>query len=48
MIQDVLDLRAMNWVPRRAEEEAKTISEVHKDAKLEDIKKDKVRFPDSI
>jgi hypothetical protein len=42
MIQDVIDLRKMNWVPRRAQDEAKTIAEVHQDAKLEDIKKDKV------
>ncbi|EPS69198.1 hypothetical protein M569_05568, partial [Genlisea aurea] len=32
MIRDVLDLRANNWVPRREEVKAKTISEIHSEA----------------
>ncbi|KAK1292390.1 Eukaryotic translation initiation factor isoform 4G-1 [Acorus calamus] len=32
MIRDVLDLRANNWVPRREEMKAKTITEIHSDA----------------
>lgn len=32
MIRDVLDLRAHNWVPRREEVKAKTISEIHSEA----------------
>ncbi|KAG0502588.1 hypothetical protein HPP92_002660 [Vanilla planifolia] len=32
MVRDVLDLRANNWVPRREEVKAKTISEIHSDA----------------
>ncbi|KAE8726267.1 Eukaryotic translation initiation factor isoform 4G-2 [Hibiscus syriacus] len=32
MVRDVLDLRANNWVPRREEVKAKTITEIHSDA----------------
>ncbi|XP_052183230.1 eukaryotic translation initiation factor-like [Diospyros lotus] len=32
MIRDVLDLRANNWVPRREEVRAKTITEIHSEA----------------
>ncbi|XP_057967608.1 eukaryotic translation initiation factor-like [Malania oleifera] len=32
MIRDVLDLRANNWVPRREEVKAKTITEIHSEA----------------
>ncbi|XP_062857043.1 eukaryotic translation initiation factor 4 gamma 1-like [Trichomycterus rosablanca] len=36
MIQDVLDLRKNNWIPRKGDQGPKTIKEVHKDAKLEE------------
>ncbi|KAJ1410334.1 MIF4G-like, type 3 [Sesbania bispinosa] len=32
MLRDVLDLRANNWVPRREEMKAKTITEIHSEA----------------
>ncbi|XP_008220656.1 PREDICTED: eukaryotic translation initiation factor-like [Prunus mume] len=32
MVRDVLDLRSNNWVPRREEVKAKTISEIHSEA----------------
>ncbi|CAM8913242.1 unnamed protein product [Rhodiola kirilowii] len=32
MVRDIIDLRSNNWVPRREEIKAKTISEVHTDA----------------
>ncbi|XP_057767205.1 eukaryotic translation initiation factor-like [Salvia miltiorrhiza] len=32
MIRDVLDMRANNWVPRREEVKAKTITEIHSEA----------------
>ncbi|XP_039071806.1 eukaryotic translation initiation factor-like isoform X2 [Hibiscus syriacus] len=32
MVRDVLDLRANNWVPRREEIKAKTITEIHSEA----------------
>ncbi|KAJ8486390.1 hypothetical protein OPV22_018875 [Ensete ventricosum] len=32
MVRNVLDLRSNNWVPRREEIKAKTISEIHKEA----------------
>ncbi|KAJ4958175.1 hypothetical protein NE237_025286 [Protea cynaroides] len=32
MVRDVLDLRACNWVPRREEVKAKTITEIHSEA----------------
>ncbi|KAK4797693.1 hypothetical protein SAY86_030019 [Trapa natans] len=32
MVQDVLDLRANNWVPRREQVKAKTITEIHSEA----------------
>ncbi|XP_066554864.1 eukaryotic translation initiation factor 4 gamma 1-like [Amia ocellicauda] len=35
MLQDVLDLRRDNWVPRRGDQGPKTVSQVHKDAELE-------------
>lgn len=36
MLQDVLDLRKNNWVPRRADQGPKTIDQIHKDAELEE------------
>ncbi|XP_075893467.1 eukaryotic translation initiation factor 4 gamma 1-like isoform X2 [Nelusetta ayraudi] len=36
MLQDVLDLRKNNWVPRRRDQGPKTIDQIHKDAKLEE------------
>ncbi|XP_068137423.1 eukaryotic translation initiation factor 4 gamma 1 isoform X2 [Hyperolius riggenbachi] len=35
MLQDVIDLRLCNWVPRRADQGPKTIDQIHKDAELE-------------
>ncbi|CAK8564279.1 unnamed protein product [Lathyrus sativus] len=32
MVRDVIDLRASNWIPRREEAKAKTISEIHSEA----------------
>lgn len=32
MVRDVLDLRANNWIPRREEVKAKTITEIHSEA----------------
>ncbi|XP_037486223.1 eukaryotic translation initiation factor [Triticum dicoccoides] len=32
MVRDLIDLRSNNWVPRRAEIKAKTISEIHTEA----------------
>jgi translation initiation factor 4G len=32
MVRDVIDLRASNWIPRREEVKAKTISEIHNEA----------------
>lgn len=32
MVRDLIDLRSNNWVPRRAEIKAKTISEIHSEA----------------
>ena len=37
--QDLLDLRQANWVSRREESGPKLISEVHKDAAMDAIKK---------
>jgi len=39
LIQDALDLRANQWVPRRKEATAKSIAEIHEDAKKEEIAK---------
>ncbi|KAK7945629.1 hypothetical protein WMY93_001357 [Mugilogobius chulae] len=36
MLQDVLDLRRSNWVPRRADQGPKTIDQIHKEAELEE------------
>ncbi|XP_029700298.1 eukaryotic translation initiation factor 4 gamma 1 isoform X5 [Takifugu rubripes] len=36
MLQDVLDLRRNNWVPRRADQGPKTIDQIHKEAELEE------------
>ncbi|KAG7314684.1 hypothetical protein KOW79_021987 [Hemibagrus wyckioides] len=36
MLQDVLDLRKNNWVPRRGDQGPKTIDQIHKDAELEE------------
>ncbi|XP_076838390.1 eukaryotic translation initiation factor 4 gamma 1a isoform X2 [Brachyhypopomus gauderio] len=36
MLQDVLDLRRNNWVPRRGDQGPKTIDQIHKDAELEE------------
>ncbi|XP_018430534.1 PREDICTED: eukaryotic translation initiation factor 4 gamma 1 [Nanorana parkeri] len=35
MLQDLIDLRMCNWVPRRADQGPKTIDQIHKDAELE-------------
>ncbi|XP_066573866.1 eukaryotic translation initiation factor 4 gamma 1-like [Amia ocellicauda] len=35
LLQDVLDLRRDNWVPRRGDQDPKTIDQVHKEAELE-------------
>ncbi|XP_053317379.1 eukaryotic translation initiation factor 4 gamma 1 isoform X2 [Spea bombifrons] len=35
MLQDVIDLRMCNWVPRRGEQGPKTIDQIHKEAELE-------------
>lgn len=35
MLQDVIDLRLCNWVPRRADQGPKTIDQIHKEAELE-------------
>ncbi|XP_013777285.1 eukaryotic translation initiation factor 4 gamma 3-like [Limulus polyphemus] len=35
MLQDVIDLRKNNWVPRRDENNPKTIDQIHKEAKME-------------
>lgn len=36
MLQDVLDLRKSNWVPRRADQGPKTIDQIHKEAEMEE------------
>ncbi|KAK3513586.1 hypothetical protein QTP70_025364 [Hemibagrus guttatus] len=36
MLQDVLDLRRNNWVPRRGDLGPKTIDQIHKEAELEE------------
>uniref|UniRef100_A0A3Q3MTM0 Eukaryotic translation initiation factor 4 gamma, 1a n=1 Tax=Labrus bergylta TaxID=56723 RepID=A0A3Q3MTM0_9LABR len=36
MLQDVLDLRRCNWVPRRGDQGPKTIDQIHKEAELEE------------
>ncbi|XP_068605356.1 eukaryotic translation initiation factor 4 gamma 1a [Brachionichthys hirsutus] len=36
MLQDVLDLKKNNWVPRRADQGPKTIEQIHKDAEMEE------------
>ncbi|XP_041656970.1 eukaryotic translation initiation factor 4 gamma 1-like isoform X3 [Cheilinus undulatus] len=36
MLQDVLDLRLNNWVPRRGDQGPKTIDQIHKEAELEE------------
>ncbi|XP_030634609.1 eukaryotic translation initiation factor 4 gamma 1 [Chanos chanos] len=36
MLQDVLDLRRNNWVPRRGDQGPKTIEQIHKEAELEE------------
>ncbi|KAK1878600.1 Eukaryotic translation initiation factor 4 gamma 1 [Dissostichus eleginoides] len=38
MLQDVLDLRRSNWVPRRGDQGPKTIDQIHKEAELEEQK----------
>jgi translation initiation factor 4G len=38
LLQDVVDLRKMNWVSRRVESGPKTIQQIHKEAKLEALK----------
>ncbi|KAM3930406.1 eukaryotic translation initiation factor 4 gamma 1 isoform 2-T3 [Leptodactylus fuscus] len=35
MLQDVIDLRLCNWVPRRADQGPKTIDQIHKEAEME-------------
>uniref|UniRef100_A0A8C5H4R6 Eukaryotic translation initiation factor 4 gamma 1-like n=1 Tax=Gouania willdenowi TaxID=441366 RepID=A0A8C5H4R6_GOUWI len=36
MLQDVLDLRGNNWVPRRGDQGPKTIDQIHKEAEMEE------------
>ncbi|XP_062337646.1 eukaryotic translation initiation factor 4 gamma 1a isoform X3 [Osmerus eperlanus] len=36
MLQDVLDLRRCNWIPRRGDQGPKTIDQIHKEAELEE------------
>ncbi|XP_075859548.1 eukaryotic translation initiation factor 4 gamma 1 isoform X5 [Microcebus murinus] len=36
MLQDVLDLRGSNWVPRRGDQGPKTIDQIHKEAEMEE------------
>ncbi|KAL4647031.1 eukaryotic translation initiation factor 4 gamma 1 isoform X1 [Arapaima gigas] len=36
MLQDVLDLRRNNWVPRRGDQGPKTIEQIHKEAEMEE------------
>ncbi|XP_060743869.1 eukaryotic translation initiation factor 4 gamma 1-like isoform X5 [Tachysurus vachellii] len=36
MLQDVIDLRRNNWVPRRGDQGPKTIEQIHKDAEMEE------------
>ncbi|XP_019959157.2 eukaryotic translation initiation factor 4 gamma 1a isoform X2 [Paralichthys olivaceus] len=36
MLQDVLDLRKCNWVPRRGDQGPKTIDQIHKEAEMEE------------
>uniref|UniRef100_A0A3B4WYX0 Eukaryotic translation initiation factor 4 gamma, 1a n=1 Tax=Seriola lalandi dorsalis TaxID=1841481 RepID=A0A3B4WYX0_SERLL len=36
MLQDVLDLRRSNWVPRRGDQGPKTIDQIHKEAEMEE------------
>ncbi|XP_068196550.1 eukaryotic translation initiation factor 4 gamma 1-like isoform X3 [Antennarius striatus] len=36
MLQDVLDLKKNNWVPRRADQGPKTIEQIHKEAEMEE------------
>ncbi|XP_068504817.1 eukaryotic translation initiation factor 4 gamma 1a isoform X3 [Syngnathus scovelli] len=36
VMQDVLDLRRCNWVPRRGDQGPKTIEQIHKDAEMEE------------
>ncbi|KAG8444977.1 hypothetical protein GDO86_009936 [Hymenochirus boettgeri] len=35
MLQDVIDLRLCNWVPRRGDQGPKTIDQIHKEAEME-------------
>ncbi|XP_056598709.1 eukaryotic translation initiation factor 4 gamma 1a isoform X2 [Triplophysa dalaica] len=36
MLQDVIDLRQNNWVPRRGDQGPKTIDQIHKEAEMEE------------
>ncbi|KAK3531632.1 hypothetical protein QTP70_025819 [Hemibagrus guttatus] len=36
MLQDVIDLRRNNWVPRRGDQGPKTLEQIHKDAEMEE------------
>ncbi|XP_056148646.1 eukaryotic translation initiation factor 4 gamma 1a [Lampris incognitus] len=36
MLQDVLDLKRCNWVPRRGDQGPKTIDQIHKEAEMEE------------
>ncbi|XP_049582920.1 eukaryotic translation initiation factor 4 gamma 1 isoform X2 [Syngnathus scovelli] len=36
MLQDVMDLRRRNWVPRRGDQGPKTIDQIHKEAEMEE------------
>ncbi|XP_072428568.1 eukaryotic translation initiation factor 4 gamma 1-like isoform X1 [Chiloscyllium punctatum] len=36
MVQDVIDLRQNNWVPRRGDQGPKTLEQIHRDAQIEE------------
>ncbi|MBN3303314.1 IF4G1 factor, partial [Amia calva] len=42
LLQDVLDLRRNNWVPRRGDQGPKTINQVHKEAEL-DVHREQIK-----
>ncbi|XP_076850585.1 eukaryotic translation initiation factor 4 gamma 1-like [Brachyhypopomus gauderio] len=46
-LQDVLDLRQNNWVPRRGDQGPKTIVEIHKEANLEE-QREQIKVPEQL
>uniref|UniRef100_A0A8D3DHU4 Eukaryotic translation initiation factor 4 gamma, 1a n=1 Tax=Scophthalmus maximus TaxID=52904 RepID=A0A8D3DHU4_SCOMX len=38
MLQDILDVRRNNWVPRRGDQGPKTIDQIHKEAEMEEVR----------